>query len=344
MTTATIENRIETMPPAAADDGTSRDRVPYFIRAAAGPGKVFDEPVDVVDAIEESGLDYIVTVSDLDVIAPVQIPGGTTNIEMTGHKGVIRVNSDGTRGPLGVVKSAFRACQNSDGFEFAQALLDDYDADVVAAAAHGNPLGSRAYLALRLNETLMAGGQDPHDVYVIVTNAHDGNAALTARVAPIRRTTQAEVATALVGAPMSYNLRHTGDLAGKMSDAVGTMRMVRHWIETYESATFALLAEPMSQSEFGTFAKRVLPTPSGSKERAAKTWAARRATLIHLFEKAPTQAFGRGTRYAAFTAFCEYVDYHSSTRGGDPADVRADRLLTGRAARMKADAWKALTS
>ena len=337
-------HHIESMSPTGHSDDHGRDRTPYFIRAADGTGKVFDEPIDVIDAIEASGLDYIVTVTDEDVLAPVSIAGGTVNITMTGHRGVIRVNSDGSRGPLGVVKSAFRACQNSDGFEFAQSLIDDYDANVIAAAAHGNPLGSRAYLALRLNETLMAGGRDPHDVYVIVTNAHDGNAALTARVAPIRRETEAEVATAFAGAPMSYTLRHTGDLNAKMRDAVGTMSMVRHWVSTYESATFALLAEPMSDAEFADFTKRVLPTPAGSKDRGAQQWAERRATLTHLFTKAPSQAFGRGTRYAAFTAFCEYIDYYSATRGGDPADVRADRLLTGRAARMKADAWKSLTS
>lgn len=345
MTSATIEHRIATMPtnhPSDDRDAELRDRLPYFFGAARQHGKVFHEPVDVVDAIEASGLDYIVAVSAEDVLAPVAVPGGVVNITMTGHKGVIRVNSDGTRGPLGVVKSAFRACQNSDGFEFAQSLIDDFDANVVAAAAYGNPIGSRAYLALRLNQTLMAGGKDPHDVYVIVTNAHDGNAALTARVAPIRRSTQAEITTSFAGAPMSYTLRHTGDLTAKMRDAVGTMSMVKRWISTYESATFALLAEPMGDVEFQNFAKRVLPTPSGAKERAAQQWAERRATLTHLFEKAPSQAFGRGTRYAAFTAFCEYVDYYSATRGGDPADVRAERLLSGRAARMKADAWSAL--
>lgn len=347
MTTATIEHRMESIQrgeDAAADDQRLRDRLPYFVGAARHHGKVFHEPVDVIDAIEASGLDYIVTVSTEDVVAPVAVPGGTVNITMTGHKGVIRINSDGTRGPLGVVKSAFRACQNSDGFDFAQSLLDDFDANVVAAAAYGTPIGSRAYLALRLNETLMAGGEDPHDVYVVVTNAHDGDAALTARVAPIRRSTQTEVATTFTGAPMAYPLRHTGDLNAKMRDAVGTMSMVKHWVKTYESATFALLAERMSEAEFAEFAKRVLPTPPGAKDRGAQQWAERRATLTYLFAKAPTQAFGRGTRYAAFTALCEYVDYYSNTRGGNPSDVRAERLLTGRATRVKADAWRILAS
>lgn len=317
---------------------------PYFVRATHGRGKVFTEPVDVVDAITQSGLDYVVTLTDDDVIAPMTVPGGTVHVPMTGFKGVVRVNPDGGRSALGVVKSAYRICQNVDAFDFAQSLLDDFDANVVAAAADGNPLGARAYLALRLPQTLMAGGQDPHDVYVIVTNSHDGSSALTARVSAIRRVNGVEVVGTFVGAPMAYTIRHSGDVGAKMREAIETMETVNAWVQTYERATYALLGERMTEVEFDQFAKKVLPTPSGSSERAAQQWADRRLTLRRLFTDMPAQAFGRGTRYAAFMAFCEYVDRHAPTRGGDPDTVRIDRLLSGRATRAKEAAWKALTA
>lgn len=320
------------------------DRLPAFYGAARpGYGRVFKEPVDVVDALIDAGLDYTVVVTEDDVVAPMAVSGGTANITMSGFRGVIRLNADGTRSGLGVVKTSYRTCQNADAFDFAQSLLDDFGANVVAAAAWGNPVGAKAFLALRLPDTLMAGGTDPHDVYVVVSNSHDGSSALTARVAPIRRATGAEITAPLVGAPMSYTLRHTGDMGAKFRDAEATMSTVRRWIETYESATFALLAEKMTSEQFAAFAKQALPTPKGSSERSADQWAARRATLIDLFENGKGQGFGRGTRYAAFTAFCEYVDFHSATRGGDPSSIRQDRLLSGRAARQKADAWALLT-
>ena len=319
-------------------------KVPAFVGAAYnGHGVVFDEPVDVVDAIIQSGLDYTVAVTSEDVTAPMQVTGGSVNVTMTGFRGVVRLNADGTRSGLGVVKTSYRTCQNADAFDFAQSLLDDFDANVVAAAAYGEPVGARAYLALRLPNTLMAGGQDPHDVYVIVSNSHDGSSALTARVAPIRRVNNVEITAPFAGAPMSYTLRHTGDLGAKFRDAAATMSTVRRWIDTYESATFALLAESMSTDQFVTFAKTVLPTPRGASDKSAAQWSERRAALLGLYEKGASQGFGRGTRYAAFTAFCEYVDHYSVTRGGDPTTIRHERLLTGRAARAKSDAWQVLT-
>lgn len=333
-----------TAPPVYDLSAVDRaDRLPSFIGVAHGPtGKVFAEPVDVVEAIEQSGLDYIVQVTKDPVLAPISVSGGTVNIVMEGYRGVIRLNADGTRGPLGVVKSAYRTCQNGDAFTFAQSLIDDWDANVVAAAAHGNPVGARAYLALLLPDTLMVGGQDPHDVYVIVENSHDGSSALTARVAPIRRASGAEISAPLAGAPMRYALRHTGDLGAKMRDAAGTMQTVRKWTETYEQTTWALLAERMTRAQFEDFARKVFPTPAGSNENTAARWAERREALTAIFTKTPDQAFGSGTRYAAFTALCEYVDFHAATRGGDPTAIRRARVLEGRAAKTKALAWEVL--
>lgn len=324
-------------------DALTSGRLPSFIEAAQTEGKVFDEPVDVFDAIEQSGLNYVVAVTE-DVQAPIQTPGGTVSVPMTGWKGVIRVNPDGSRGPLGVVKNVWRPCQNADGFDFAQSLVDDYGANIVAAATYGKPRGAQAYLALQLPNTMMAGGSDPHDIYVIVTNAHNGNASLTARVAPIRRSTGSEIATDLLGASMTYTVRHSGDIEAKFQAEVRTMGMVTKWIETYEAASYALLGERMDAAQFKEFAEQMLPTPRGASERQAESWAGRRRALTDLFENAPGQAFGRGTRYAAFTAFCEFIDFYSPARGGNPQGRRSTRVLEGRAGREKAKAWKVLNA
>lgn len=328
-------------PTTATTALFSGNRVPAFLGVARVSGLVIREQMSVEEAIVAAGLNFTVTRHEGQTIVPVT-GGGTLALPQEGHWSTVRNNPDGTKAFLGVVKGRYQTIQNGDAFAFGQHLIDEYEANVCAAAAFGKPIGTRTFLALSLSEGFTIGGRDPHDLHLLITNSHNGDSGLTAAIVPIRRASMGEVVTNIPRAPQRWTLRHSGNIAGKFEEAVHTMQMVKQWISTYQNLTYSLLGTTMSSSEFEAFAQQMLPTPRNAGKRSAETWAERRRTLVDLFENAPTNSFGRGTRYAAVCAVNEYVDFHAATRGGDPAQVRYARNLGGQSVRFKERAWSLL--
>lgn len=341
----TIAPTAETTAALAATYGVgddakfTGDRLPAFIGIAHITGMVTnDDGMSIHEAVVAAGLDFTVTTHPVQ--ANVATPNGAVvAVPMDGHYATIRRNPDNTRQPLGIVKGRYQPIQNFDAFAFGQHLADEYGANVVAAAEYGKPLGSRTFLSLRLSETLTVAGKDPHDLYLLLSNSHDGSTGLTAAIVPIRRASMGEVVTSIPHVPQRWTLRHSGDIAGKFEEAVHTMQMVKRWISTYQKISYDLLGTRMNNTEFAAFAERLLPTPRNAGKRSAETWAVRRRTLIDLFENSPTTGFGRGTRYAAVSAVNEYVDHYAAARGGDPQAIRYARNLGGQSVRFKERAW-----
>lgn len=317
-------------------------RIPAFEGIAHQSGAVVSESgMSVNEAVDIAGLGF--TVSTHPVHSSVASNGGAAIVNMPQHRATIRRDVDGSRSGLGIVKGRYTPIQNRDAFAFGQHLVDEFDANVHAAAAYGKPEGVRTFLTLRLRDEIDIAG-DPHDMYVLIRNSHDGSTGLTAAIVPIRIASMSEVTVDTGRAPQQWTLRHSGNIEEKFAEAVHTMEMVRNWISTYTTMTYELLASPMGREKFTAFATWLLRTPRNAGPRAAENWAERRRTLTDLFEHADTCSFGRGTRYAAFCAVNEYVDHFAAARGGDAAATRHARNLNGQAGRFKARAWRLLTS
>lgn len=312
---------------------------PTFVRWAEYHGKVFAEPTSVVDALVASRLDFTVSKEELLVVT-----SNGAELDFPSKVATVRNNGDGTRNVLGIVGSNYSVCQNAEAFAWAQDLVDDYDANIVAAASYGRVLGSSVYLALRSPDTITV-GDDVHDLYVSLNNSHDGSSGLNVRVTAVRPHAGTEVAVDLRRAHQSWSVRHSGDLALKAREAATTMANLRAWAREYEDVSYQLLATPMGAEQFTAFAKAFLPTPNAASEKAAEKWAMKRLELRELFEVSDHAAFGRGTFIAAFNAACAWVDERYATRGkNSPQLARAERAVDGRSAAAKQRAWSLLRS
>lgn len=325
--------------------GKVENRLPSFVGLASiNGGLVVDEDgMTVIEAIQRAGLNF--TVHAHESQTPVPLPDGGTRIVPDGKwLSTVRKDPDGTMVVLGKVRGRHRIMQNTDAFAFGQMLVDDYGANVAAAGQFGDPIGSGTFMALRLDQALTIAGKDPYDLYVLIRNAHDGSSQVVVSIIPIRRASGAEILTSLRGAPQSWTFRHSGNLERKVDQAVNTAELVKTWIDTYTQVTYDMLATRLTRPQFEAFATRLYPTPRGASEKSAKDWAQRRSVLLDLFLNADTNSFGRGTVYAAFCAVSEYIDHYAVTRGGDPARIRATRNMTGRADKVKEQAWNLLAA
>lgn len=311
-------------------------RDPTFVRWASNFGRVFTRPVDVIDAMVQSGLDF--TVGKIELVA--RTPLGE-ELEVPGKVATVRYNADGTKAVLGTVGTGYQVCSNLDAFAWSQDLLDDHGANIVAASCYGKPLGSKAFVAARTERTFKIGGE-VHDVYVLLHNSHDGSSGLNVSTTAVRRSTGTEINIAPNAAAQHWTVRHSGNLEAKAREAADTMRRVNTWVASFENMSHTLLAKPMPADTFTTFSERFLPTPKAAKDRSANLWAARRQELRDLFEVSPQCAFGRGTYLAAFNAACVWVDERYEARGENSQMVRAARGIDGRSTSTKQRAWDVL--
>lgn len=247
-------------------------------------------------------------------------------LEVPGLRATVREHPvTGEASVLGWVSPRYRVVQNEEAYTFAQALVDDHGANIVSA---GGLYGDRrTFVTLQLPDALQI-GDDPHILYLVLTNSHDGSTALTTAVTPVRVVCQNTARAALSRARYKWSARHTSGVTNRIAEARRTLQLTHAYTTAFRDLGEDLLAQRFTTDQFDTMTNVLLPAESDATERQARTLADARATMHALFTTAPTQDSIRGTRWAAYNAVTEYADW-GPLRGADPDQLRrSTRILT----------------
>jgi phage/plasmid-like protein (TIGR03299 family) len=122
------------------------------------------------DALKQSGLDWIVKQT------PIYTGGGN---HIPNYKANVR---DKDNGILGIVSDRYQIVQNFEAFEFTDNLLG---MGVRYETAGSLQSGRRVWLLARLPERYVINGERI-EPYLVFSNSHDGSAAITVAMTPIR--------------------------------------------------------------------------------------------------------------------------------------------------------------
>lgn len=107
-----------------------------------------------------------------------------------------------------------------------------------------------------------------------------------------------------------------------------------------------MIQEELTNAEFDRIAARIL---LGSRADYREDWTTREARKVddvrNLFRDSSTNTEIRGTRWAGYQAFTEYLDHYApvKARGGDVQDARAQRVILGGAETIRSQAHAAFT-
>lgn len=269
-------------------------------------------------------------------------PGDRENgIVVPGKYATVRDSGTGAK-ILGVVGSRYTIHQNESTLELLETLVDEGGAHFDAVGFFGD--GQRTFAVMTLPETIQVGGEDSHGMYLCAANSHDGTSKLEVWLTAVRFTCTNMLTPSMKGAPQRWGLRHTSSIEGQVQEAREALTLTHKWAETFETYGDVLVQSPFSSAEFAKMVERFAPESDSEKAGWAARQEERRAALNFLFHEAPTQAFGRGTRWAAYNAFTEYADWFQPVKGDDPdGSRRAARQLESVAAiNFKQNAWEYL--
>ncbi|MEV1294451.1 DUF932 domain-containing protein [Pseudonocardia sp. NPDC049635] len=256
---------------------------------------------------------------------------GVTTLD-TGGYSTVRTNPQ-TGAPEvlgGHVSDGYVPVQNEEQVEFLQALLDQSGAFIETAGALRG--GRQVFLSARLPEEMTIGGVDPMQLYVSVLNGHDGSMALRAIASPVRIVCANTQSAALRSSQQRWSIRHTKGAVNAVAQARQTLGLAWKFNTAFEAEAERMIQEQLTDGEFDRLAAQLLGAPeSKDSPRTRRSKARRLDTARWLFREAPTQQAVRGTRWAGYQAFTEFVDHYQ----GGSEDNRALSAVSGPGAKTK---------
>lgn len=293
-------------------------------------GTKLDAPATAEEAIVAAGLDYQVR------LTPIQTDVGTP---VTYRKAVVRTD---TSDVLGVVSNQYVPVQNSQAFGFLDAVVAEGGLKYHTASALGK--GERIWLLAKLaGHVRVRNSDDLVEKFLLLSNAHDGSAALRVFFTPIRVVCQNTLNMAEArGGGQGISILHKGDLAAKIKEAQQVLGLATRFYDDAAAKIDRLANHYPTQAQLQSYFKALYADPEEGKDNARAVNI--REELHRLFEEGVghNDPAIKGTTWAAYNGVTEFTDQVRTTRASHATDRASRRLSSiwfGSGARLKAKAW-----
>ncbi len=190
-------------------------------KAWHGLGSVVENAPDSKTAIELAGLNYSVEKQ------PVYLEGG---IVIPDTYATVRTD---TNKPFGIVKSRYEVLQNSEAFNFFDAIVGEGAAIYETAGALGD--GETIFITAKLPEYIKVGKDDLIEQYLFLTNNHNGKRVLQAAFTPVRIVCNNTLNAALRNNSNNVRIMHNSQMKNNLEQAHKLMGIVHKMKEELET-------------------------------------------------------------------------------------------------------------
>ncbi|MFI9507178.1 DUF932 domain-containing protein [Nocardia sp. NPDC052566] len=169
--------------------------------------------------------------------------------------------------------------------------------------------GALAYLELDLPDAnVKVGGKDLVTFQMVLKAAHDGQGKISGS-ANARRLECTNGMTANIGVPYVFEIGHTKKADEQLAEAKKLMQDAVQYARGFAAVAEHMLDTPMNRREFVAFIDGLYPEPDAADARKHGRWERRRDDMVSLFMFAQTNDFGRQTRWGAYSAITEWLDW-----------------------------------
>ena len=218
---------------------------------------------------------------------------------------------------LATVGKRYKPVQNEELFQFADAI-HDANADCRWESAGSLKKGKVVFGTVDIPRTMVLdpqGANDETKLYLIVWTSHDGSVAVQAAVTPVRVVCQNTLNLAMRNAKQSFKIRHTQSVEGRIQVARETLGLALGYFDEFEKEAQALYAQSITDAEFSKLIRTIYPKPEKDTKGALTKWENKVVLLDSLYHNSPTNANIKGTKWGAFNALTERLDYYRTSRG-----------------------------
>jgi phage/plasmid-like protein (TIGR03299 family) len=231
---------------------------------------------------------------------------------------VLRTNPfNGGTDVLATVGKRYMPVQNEELFAFAD-NIHDADPNCRWESAGSLKKGKVVFGTVEIPRTMVLdpeGANDETKLYLIVWTSHDGSVAVQAAITPVRVVCQNTLNLALAHAKQSFKIRHTQSVEGRIQVARETLGLALGYFDEFEIEAKELFNQAITDAEFSKLINTLYPKPEKDSKGALKKWENKVVLLDELYHNSPTNANIKGTKWGAFNALTERLDYYRTGRG-----------------------------
>jgi len=307
-----------------------------------GLGKNVEHVLTAEEAINEAGLNWDVELAQIYT----RFGGKLTQIK---ERRAVRRMTDGQ--VLGVMSPSYAPVQNREAFKFFDSVVGTGEAKYHTAGSLRG--GQRIWMLAKVDgKGSMSIKGDAVDKYLLLLNGHDGGLALKMFFTPVRVVCMNTLMAAEAGSKRieTFYAKHMGNITTKLDTAREILGMTMKFFDGFqEKATkMAMLALPAPQfpkmlcAAFGDGRIRpedVVRIPDFVKSEKQQEEMEMVQMLFEGSGKGLNEKGIRGTRWAAYNAVVEHVDYEKQFRGDNAANNRLENIWFWGGQRIKQRAW-----
>lgn len=275
-----------------------------------GLGQIVKEAMTSKQAIELGGLDYQV------IKKPIFTEVGGQKIEVPDNFVTLR---NDTNEALGVVGNRYEIVQNADAFCFFDAIVGQGQAIFETAGALGK--GERIFITAKMPKYIrIEGTDDVTEVYVILTNTHDGSGSVIAAITPIRIVCQNTLRMALGNTINKVSIRHTKNVESNLMEAHKLLKISNTYITKMHEAVNALSLKKVSDKQVVDLVNKLFPSTSENTTRIDNI----RNEVMNSYYTGVGQEKIKGTAWGVINGITHYTSHGKSYHS---AESKFDNLI-----------------
>lgn len=230
-------------------------------------GKIVDEVMTAEQAAKAGGLDFLVEKRPVFVGGSTDATSGS--IKSPDKVAVVRTDTDFI---LGYMSPTYPILQNVEGFDF----MDTVNPTYVAAGALKK--GRQPFMVVKAPETItVLDGEDPHELFIIMRNSHDGSRAVELTAMPLRNRCMNQLAlqSFVKGVAHRWAIKHTPTMYDKLKEAQSSLAKLGAYANAFENTAHKLTKIKVDNDAATQILESVFPDrPKREQqiERIITTW------------------------------------------------------------------------
>ncbi|HUN04321.1 MAG TPA: DUF932 domain-containing protein, partial [Niabella sp.] len=182
-------------------------------------GKIFTTDITTQDALKEGGLDYEV----IKLPNRHTLPSGEIIIS---DDSFFTLRTDVNKILGSRLGKDYTVMQNADALDVVDEVLQSGRAKIETAGVIDD--GRKAFICLKVDNSIYVGEQDEIKQYVLIATSHDGTMSITATPTNIRVVCNNTLSAALGKASGAIRIRHTTNAKGKLYEAAKVLNLISH--------------------------------------------------------------------------------------------------------------------
>jgi phage/plasmid-like protein (TIGR03299 family) len=258
-------------------------------------GTNVSEAQNAEQAIKMGGLDFLVEKRSLFADG-VEKP----------LRSVATVRQD-TNAVLGIVGRNYQIVQNHEAFGFFDSIVDTTDAIFHTAGVLGD--GERIWVQAKMPEYIKVGKDDLTEVFVTLTNNHDGWGALKAYVTPIRVVCENTLRASLANNKGVVSLRHTINVQDRLKEAHKLLDITNLYSKQMEGIFNGMAKSNLSNVDVDSFLAWAFPSDALTQDEVHTRTKNNRLALLETIETGVGQKEAKmGTKWWLYNGYTRFLE------------------------------------